>query len=324
MKIVSVVMPCFNSGRTIEACLRSLKEQDYRGKVEIIVADGGSKDGTVKVLKQYGCKVIKEKTGSPESAKAVALKQAKGELVLLMASDNVLVGKSWLKQMVKALEAEPKAVASYPWRYGLRKQDTSLNRYFALMGGNDPVALFMGKADRQAHGSDKWGLKGKAEDKGDYWLVEFNKNNMPTLGDNGVLVRRKWLLKAKVDEKNFFHIDVFWDLVEQGFNQFVVVKNEIVHDTGERFFGFTKKRYRYMKELYLKDLKLRRFVWVRDWFDKLKIFAYIIYSITLIGPLLEAFKGWRVKKDLAWFWHPVMSLAMVFVYGLALVMRLIG
>jgi len=315
-------MPTFNSGKVIEACLKSVRNQDYdQKKIEILCADGGSTDRTVELIRKYKGRVIKENTGSPEAAKAVALRQAQGELVLLIASDNVLLEKGWLKKMVGLLGKEKSAVASYSWRYAYRKEDTSLNRYFALMGGNDPVALFMDKADKQRYGLDKWKLGGEAEDKGDYWLVQFNENNMATLGDNGMLVKRKLLMKAKVDEKHFFHIDVFWDLVAKGFNKFVVVKNEIIHDTGEEFCRFIQKRYRYMKELYLEDLKLRRFVWVRDWSDKLRIFAYIIYSLTVIGPLLEAFKGWKKKKDLAWFWHPVMCLTMVFVYGWVFIVR---
>jgi len=105
--------------------------------------------------------------------------------------------------MADSLLKEPQAVAAYPWRYAYRKEDTSLNRYFALMGANDPVAWWLGKADRQGWGSDKWQLSGEAEDKGKYWLVKFNLENMPTLGDNGVLVWREKLMKAKVDDNKF-------------------------------------------------------------------------------------------------------------------------
>lgn len=104
MKSVSVVMPTFNSIRTIKACLASIREQDYGGKVEIVAADGGSTDGSLAVLKKYDCKIVKERTGSPEKAKAVGLKEAKGELVLLMASDNILPNNIWLKTMVDSLQ----------------------------------------------------------------------------------------------------------------------------------------------------------------------------------------------------------------------------
>ena len=311
MKSVSVVMPTFNSIRTIEACLKSIREQAYSGKVEIVAVDGGSTDGTLAVLKQYNCKIVNERTGNPEKAKAIGLKEAKGELVLLMASDNVLPDKLWLKIMVDSLLKEPEAVGAYPWRYAYRKTDTSLNRYFALMGVNDPVAWFMGKADRQSYlGNENQKTK----------LVKFTLENMPTLGDNGMLVWRNKLMKAKVDEKNFSHIDVFYDLVSLGMNQFVVVKNEIIHDTGDSFVKFLSKRFRYMKELYLEQRKMRRYQWVRGFGDIIKLGLFMIYGLSVIGPLVTAVAGWRKKPDWAWFWHPVMSAAMILVYGLALIL----
>ena len=321
MRSVSVVMPTFNSIGTIDACLKSVREQDYKGKVEIVVVDGGSNDGTLEVLKKYDCRVVNERTGNPEKAKAVGLKQARGELILLIASDNVLVGKSWLSKMVGVLESKSKLVAVYPWRYKVRKGDGSLNRYFALMGANDPIAWFMGRGDRQSWGSDNWKLSGEVEDKGSWWQVKFDKNSMPTLGDNGVLVWREKLMMAKVDQDNFSHIDVFLDLVNLGEVWFGVVKNTIIHDTGDTFINSLEKRYRYMKNLYLKQIRFRRFVWVRNWKDFVRIIGFIIYSLTLFGPLYQSLKGYIRKPDLAWFWHPIMCLSMVFIYGKALITR---
>ena len=320
MKSVSVVIPTFNSIRTIEACLSSLRRQDYdQDRIEILIADGGSTDGTIDVIKRHQGKIIRENSGNPETAKAIALEQAGGELVLLMASDNILPNRQWLKTMVNFLVKEPKALAAYPWRYAYRAQDSSLNRYFALMGANDPVAWWLNKADRQGYGPDRWQLAGSAVDKGEYFLVKFNKHHMPTLGDNGVLVWRKKLLQAKVDRQRFSHIDVFFDLIYLGMNQFVVVKNEIIHDTGEQYIKFLIKRFRYMRQLYLSQLDMRRFTWIKSRHDRVSLAMYVIYSLTLIGPTLRAVWGVRFKPDWAWFWHPIMCASMVIVYGLSLI-----
>jgi glycosyltransferase involved in cell wall biosynthesis len=48
----SVVIPTLNQAETIEDTLQSIFEQDY-GNVEIIVADGGSHDGTMALLEKY-------------------------------------------------------------------------------------------------------------------------------------------------------------------------------------------------------------------------------------------------------------------------------
>lgn len=319
MQAISVIMATFNSGEILEKCLQSIRSQEYdQSKIEIIVADGGSTDGTVKIIKKYGGKVISENTGSSEAAKAIALKHAKNEILLMIASDNILPNKNWLKKMVSFFDKEPKIAGCYPWQYAHQKKDKILNRYFALFGVNDPVAYFLGKADRQSYLFSDWRLSGEAEDKGEYFLVKFNKNNMPTLGDNGFLIKRKVLLKAKVDEKHFFHIDVIWDLIVQGYNQFAVVKNNIVHISGEKFWEYFRKRKKYMENLYLQNISRRRYHLFSPQKDKLKLIAYSFYSLTLVGPFIDAFRGFLKIPDLAWFLHPIVCFLIFWVYFLAI------
>jgi succinoglycan biosynthesis protein ExoA len=51
LPFVSVVIPVYNEERYIEACLRSVLEQDYpRDRYEVIVADGGSTDRTQAIV----------------------------------------------------------------------------------------------------------------------------------------------------------------------------------------------------------------------------------------------------------------------------------
>ncbi len=261
MKSVSVIMATLNGGEVLGRALKSVRSQNYdQQKIEIVVADGGSTDGTLKICKKYEVKIISENTGSPEAAKAIALRAAKNELVLEIDCDNILPDKNWLATMVNALEREPKATACYTWRYHHNPKDKMLNRYFSLIGANDPVAFFLGRADRQSYLDDGWKLLGKAKDMGDYFVVKHDLENMPTLGANGFLIKRETLNKARVDERHFFHIDVNWDLINLGMKTYVVVKNDIIHDSGEGIVEFFAKRKRYMEDLYLRDLGNRRYL----------------------------------------------------------------
>lgn len=48
---VTIAMPCLNEARYIEACLRSVLHQDYPAdRLEVLVADGGSTDGTRDII----------------------------------------------------------------------------------------------------------------------------------------------------------------------------------------------------------------------------------------------------------------------------------
>ncbi len=49
--LVSIAMPAFNEARYIEACIASVQAQDYpKDRIEILVADGRSTDGTRDIL----------------------------------------------------------------------------------------------------------------------------------------------------------------------------------------------------------------------------------------------------------------------------------
>ena len=54
MYSISIVTPVFNSMRTLKEYLDALLFQDYPHELlEIIIADGGSKDGTLEELEKY-------------------------------------------------------------------------------------------------------------------------------------------------------------------------------------------------------------------------------------------------------------------------------
>lgn len=309
-------MATFNSGPILEQCLKSIRSQNYdQSQIEILAADGGSTDGTIERLKKYQATVVPENTGSPEAAKSYAVARAIGEIILMADTDVILPHPGWLKRMISYFDREPEVTGVYPWRYTWRRDDKPLNRYFALFGANDPVAYFLGRADRQSYHSNHYELAGDAKDKGDYFLVKFGTENLPTVGANGFLIRRELLLKAQVDEKHFYHIDVNWDLVNQGSNQYVIVKNDVIHATGERFWNFFRKRKRYMEELYLKDLDRRRYFIYKKERDRGRLFLYCLYAGTLIGPTLEAICGFLRIPDPAWFLHPSMCFGLLWIYA---------
>lgn len=315
-------MATLNSGLTLDACLKSVRTQDYdQSLVEVIIADGGSEDNTLEIAQKYGANITPENTGSPEAAKAIALKEAKNEIILEVDDDNILPDKNWLAKMVSVLEKEPEITGCYPWRYAWRKNDKILNRYFALFGANDPIAWFLNKADRQSYLSDQYALAGKFQDKGDYFLVEFNEDNLPTVGANGFLIRRDLLPKAQVDSNHFFHIDVNLDLVRQGDNQYAVIKNDIIHASGEGFWKFFQKRKRYLKELYLRDWPQRRYFLYHPKKDKLKIIGFSVYALSIVLPLLDSLRGYLKKRDRAWFLHPLVCFLIFWIYLFAIIKK---
>ena len=55
---VSIVICTLNCKKDIERCLKSIQKQDYpKSKLEIIVVDSYSDDGTIETAKKYGCRI---------------------------------------------------------------------------------------------------------------------------------------------------------------------------------------------------------------------------------------------------------------------------
>lgn len=315
---VSVIIPTYNCKRSLKMCLKSIRSQTYpKNKIEIIIVDGGSEDSTIDVAKNFGAKVIVKKSyrDDQESRRAVGLFNAKNEILAYIDSDNVLPHRKWLLNMIKPLMESDKIIATQTVRYTYRRNDTLLNRYFALFGVNDPVVYYLNKRDQLSWAEDKWNLLGEVKDMGYYYLVKFTPESMPTLGCNGFIVRKEILMKANCEPPNFAHIDVNYDLIKIGYNVYGIVKDDIIHLTAGKIFDFLRKRMKYMK-LYSPSRRNRRYK-IYTSRDKENLLRYILYSLTVVKPLYDSSKGFRRIPDLAWFVHPVMCLLILFIYGLA-------
>ena len=320
---ISVVMPTLNSQETLEKALKSIRDQDYpREKIEILVLDGGSTDQSESISKKYDARFIAKPAlrDNQEGRRAVGVHESTGDLIASIDSDNILMACDWFRRMVRPFIDDAEIVATQPLWYFHQKNDNSLNRYFSLFGVNDPVPYYLNKRDRLTHFESKWELKGHAEDKGDYYSVVFSEEDLPTIGCNGYIVRKKIIEKAKCNEKEYFHIDVNVDLIRLGFNKFAFVKTDILHLTGATFSKLILKRLRYMQNFYQNDGNLRRYHLVTRR-DLLPLARFIFYSISAVEPICQSTRGFLKKKDWAWFLHLPMCQVMVVIYGYAVIRR---
>jgi glycosyltransferase involved in cell wall biosynthesis len=89
--LVSIIIPTLNEEKYIESTLKSLQNQDYKGKYEIIVADGMSRDDTVKIAKKYANKVIPVRQKGIAEGRNAGAKVAKGDILFFIDADTILL-----------------------------------------------------------------------------------------------------------------------------------------------------------------------------------------------------------------------------------------
>jgi len=320
---ISVLLPTLNSARVLEGCFKSIVNQDYpKDKIEIIVADGGSTDRTLEIAKRYGAKIYKSSLKTGEAGKAVALRQARGELVALIDSDNILPSKKWLKRMVGPF-SDPEIVGSEPWEFTYRRQDSLVNRYCALIGANDPYCYFVGNYDKQSILSGKWtGLNFFQEDKNRYLKVRIKGNILPTIGANGTIWRTEVLKKAVGKSDYLFDTDIPYMLTKNGPFWLAKVKVGIVHLYCRTIGDFYRKQKRRARDFfYLEKEEERRETYQRQ---AGRQFYFILTTITILPLIFQSIKGFIRKPDNVWLFHPFACLLTLWIYGSETILARLG
>ena len=104
MNSVSIVIPTYNSGSTIEDCLESLKKQT-KSPEEIIIVDGHSKDSTIDIAKKYECKIFYEEGGSRAAACNVGVPEANGDYIVFIDADAI-AKEDWLENLIAAFDKD--------------------------------------------------------------------------------------------------------------------------------------------------------------------------------------------------------------------------
>ncbi|MEK9155712.1 MAG: glycosyltransferase family 2 protein [Patescibacteria group bacterium] len=311
---ISIIIPTLNAAGPLPECLRRIVDQDYpKGKVEIIVADGGSTDTTRKIAKKFGAKIVENKLKTGEAGKAAGVRAAKNEIIALIDSDNYLSSKDWLKRMVEPF-ADPEIIGSEPIEYTYRKEDGYITRYCALMGMNDPICLFLGNYDRKNYLTGRWtDLPVINENKGNYLKLTLEKYKIPTIGANGTLFRREVIIHEVRDY--LFDIDAIPELVSRGKNKFAKVKVGIIHVFSGDVHTFIRKQKRRITDYaYHKRLNIRKYPWTK--FNKIGFVKFILFSTLVIPAFLQSCRGYIKRPDRAWFFHPLACWLSVWIYSL--------
>jgi glycosyltransferase involved in cell wall biosynthesis len=113
--LVSIVMPSLDQRPFVERSLESILSQRGEFELEVLVQDGGSRDGTREVLERHRDRISLVVEGDAGQADAVnrALSRARGEIVGWVNSDDLLRPGA-IQAAVEAFRADPGAL----WLHG--------------------------------------------------------------------------------------------------------------------------------------------------------------------------------------------------------------
>lgn len=249
--------------------------------------------------------------GNSEEARGHAILEAKGHILGFLCTDNILRDKDFLRTMTW-YAAQMDVVGAYTAQYDHVTYDKPLSRYFALLGANDPVCWWLGKADRKSYLHN--GLETSIYQVG---------NRMSSIGDNGFFCKRFAMRQAVNKPEDHFVIDVVKKMWNLGYTRYYrVATQKLWHKSGESWLTYFKKRYRYADELYFRDYHKRSWLMVETMWDWIMVALFAIFSLLIIPNLITATLGYRKVHDPAWFLHPIICFGLTLVYSWLLIKHL--
>lgn len=218
LPLVSVVIPTYNSIRTIEKCLQSIKKQSY-ASLEVIVVDSPYYDETMqKKCKQVIMKYARYFSDGPERSiqRNRGIKEAKGEYIAMIDQDMYL-SKNVIKDCVATIKKNNFVALTIPEisiGEGFWTECVALDRYVTtyLEKGENECCRFFSKKDAVKIGGYDTHLVG-VEDADFHYrmggLGKIGKSKEVIFHDEG---KTDFLKRVK---KKYYYSKAFRDFVKR-------------------------------------------------------------------------------------------------------------
>lgn len=277
---ISIIVPTYNREKYIGACLDSIFKQKYPlDKIEVLVVDStATTDNTLKIVRKYPVKIIKNPKLLAEPAKSLGIKHSTGELFLYLDSDAELVSDTWIKDMVNPLIENPDLAGSFT-RFMVKPTQTAFNRYVSF----NSLQLWPMLAYLLPTIEDVTIKK-----KNGYDIVRINPQYTIPIGM--AIFRKKWLDQVAKDPDKFIYVDIAIpiQLAELGHDEFAYVPSAGFYHESKSLLHQLKRERRNVVVTYLPIVGERKFHYV-DFSkpkDLLKIISWVIYVNLLLPSLL--------------------------------------
>lgn len=134
---VSIVIPVYNEGEHLAACLRAIAAQTLT-PAEVIVVDNNSTDNSVRIAQEFPfVTVLREKRQGVVHTRGKGFDAARGEIIGRIDADT-LISPDWVAMVTELFSTEPIDAVSgsvtyydLPWRKALGRLDLGFRQWIA-------------------------------------------------------------------------------------------------------------------------------------------------------------------------------------------------
>lgn len=275
MQKVSVVILNWNGEKFLKKFLPGVIKNSNLTGIEVVVADNGSTDSSIEILKKDfpSVKIIRfEKNHGFSTGYNLALKQIDSEYYVLLNSD-VEVTENWLNPLINFMDSNPIAAACMP-----KILDYNNQTHFEYAGAAGGFIDYLGYPFCRGRI-----LSVIEEDKGQY------DKPIEIFWASGacMFVRSKTYWEANGLDDDFFahmeEIDLCWRLKNLGYSNWCLPESRVFHVGGGTLPNNNPRKlyYNYRNSLYMlfKNLpkgKLYSIITIRMILDGLSAIAYLV------------------------------------------------
>lgn len=318
LPLISIVIATYNSSRTLKKTLESIRKQSYpKNRIEILIIDGGSIDNTANLARKYQCKILENTKTDLIFGKHLGFLKAVGKYLLYLDSDEVLANPNslMLKYSIFKKGSQVKAVISSGYQTPMNS--SFINFYINEFG--DPFTFFI---YRESKGDkfliSNWSKKYlKLYENGNYIIFKFIKTSrlpLIELWAGGSMIdlhyTRSKFPKIKNNPELLAHL--FYLLHNQK-KLIAINKNDyIIHNSSESLTKYLNKiKSRVKNNIFKTEMGKGGFLG-RQQFQypsfRIKKYLFILYSVSIIYPSIDAIKLSLVRKKLLYLIHLPLSI----------------
>jgi len=296
--ILSIILPTYNAGSDLRRFFDSFHKQSIgKDEMELLIIDGGSTDQTRVIARKNGAKIVHNPHKLTEPAVALGFQIARGELIMVLAVDNLFPDPDALKKMIGVFR-DRIIVAAFP-KHDTGPGDNIYSRYINTF--TDPYTHFVYQNAANArtfHRLYKTITHNELYDIYDY----TSSNERPIIAlAQGFTIRKKFLPKRTeisddvlsiyrmIDAKKqiaYVHGVVLWHYTIRDTRQFVSKTKRAVENALLRRDSGITKRNAYLTKT-----------------QKIRMYLFLPYAFTIILPLLQSIIGVIREREFAWLLH---------------------
>ncbi len=320
LPIITIIIATYNSERTLERTLISIRNQTIDQKtLEILIVDGGSTDKTLTLAKDFKCKIIKNPMVEPINAKYLGFLKAQGKYVIGLDHDEVFINTKSLEERLKIFSQDKRVKAIHSSGYITPDHSSPINYYINEFG--DPFSFFIYRLTKDFRfflPSLRKRYK-VIHDDNNYILIKTSaaEGRLPLMEvlAAGGMVDKKFLMEnfGKLSkDKILFLPNLLVHLLSRK-PYIAVMKNDpLYHYSSENVSKYLKKlEWRIRNNIYFSDttgapgfLKREQYEGKKTTINK---YIFIPYSFSILFPVLDALWLCVTRRNLSHLIHVPLS-----------------